>query len=87
VFDGKRQGIGGVLVVFGGLLVVFLVWSASYVHYVGEGRGVLGLNKNTVEKRERRFLTFMKMILSTTNLNAMKVHKAAAIDKGESIPG
>jgi len=53
----------------------------------GEGRGVLGLNKNTVEKRERRFLTFMKMILSTTNLNAMKVHKAAAIDKGESIPG
>ncbi len=37
----------------------------------GEGRGVLGLNKNTIEKRERRFLTFVKMILSATDLNAM----------------
>jgi len=67
VFDGKRQGIGGVLVVFGGLLVVFLVWSASYIHYVGEGRGG-SLGGGGRKGKERRFLTFVKMILSTTNL-------------------
>jgi len=72
---GKEWGVWGVWRLAGG----FFSLECELWRYIcgggegrgGEGRGVLGLNKNTIEKRERRFLTLMKMILSATDLNAM----------------